>query len=120
MWLNLAVGAQQRLELVKALSRDAKILILDEPTAVLSPAEARELYSWLRAFVARGRSVVLITHKVREALAIADEVTVLRRGRTVLPRSTRLLDESVVVEAMIGGGTAGNATTRIAPAVTTA
>ena len=81
---DLPVGAQQRLEIVKALARDARILILDEPTAVLSPAESRELYSWLRSFVARGRTVVLITHKVREALAVADAVTVLRRGRTVL------------------------------------
>ncbi|MFI5244880.1 MAG: ATP-binding cassette domain-containing protein [Gemmatimonadales bacterium] len=59
---GLPVSAQQRLEIVKALARDAKILILDEPTAVLSPAESQELYSWLRSFVARGRTVVLITH----------------------------------------------------------
>jgi ABC-type uncharacterized transport system ATPase subunit len=100
---DLSVGAQQRLEIVKALARNAKILILDEPTAVLSPTESRELYEWLRSFVSRGGTVVLITHKVREALAIADDVTVLRRGRTVLSRSSRALDESAVVEAMVGG-----------------
>ena len=99
---ELPVGAQQRLEIVKALARDAKILILDEPTAVLSPAESQELYSWLRSFVARGCTVVLITHKVREALAIADEVTVLRRGHTVLSGRPRELGESAVIGAMIG------------------
>jgi simple sugar transport system ATP-binding protein len=99
---DLPVGAQQRLEIVKALARDAKILILDEPTAVLSPSEAQELYAWLRSFVARGRTVVLITHKVREAIALADDVTVLRRGRTVLSGPARELGESAVVAAMIG------------------
>ncbi len=99
---DLPVGAQQRLEIVKALARDAKILILDEPTAVLSPSESQELYAWLRSFVARGRTVVLITHKVREALALADDVTVLRRGRTVLSGVARELGESAVVTAMIG------------------
>jgi ABC-type uncharacterized transport system ATPase subunit len=99
---DLPVGAQQRLEIVKALARDARILILDEPTAVLSPAEAQELYSWLRSFVARGRTVVLITHKVREALVLADDVTVLRRGRMVLSGPSAEVDESAVVLAMIG------------------
>ncbi len=99
---DLPVGAQQRLEIIKALARDAKILILDEPTAVLSPAESQELYSWLRSFVARGRTAVLITHKVREALAIADDVTVLRRGRAVLSGRPRELAESAVIAAMIG------------------
>jgi simple sugar transport system ATP-binding protein len=101
---DLPVGAQQRLEIVKALARDAKILILDEPTAVLSPAESQELYSWLGSFVARGRTVVLITHKVGEALAIADEVTVLRRGHAVLSGSSRELVESAVIDAMVGAG----------------
>lgn len=114
---NLPVGAQQRLEIIKALARDVKILILDEPTAVLTPMESRELYSWLRSFVARGRTVVLITHKVREALAVADAVTVLRRGRTVLSRSSADLDESTVVAAMIGSGAGGEE--RLPPAVTT-
>jgi ABC-type uncharacterized transport system ATPase subunit len=101
---EMTVGAQQRLEIVKALARDARILILDEPTAVLSPAEAADLYGWLRQFVDRGGTAILITHKVREALAIADDVTVLRRGRTVLAAPSRALDERCVVEAMLGEG----------------
>lgn len=99
---DMPVGAQQRLEIVKALARDASILILDEPTAVLSPSESQELYAWLRGFTARGRSVVLITHKVREALSISDEVTVLRRGRTVLTGNPHALGEAAVINAMIG------------------
>ncbi len=99
---DLTVGAQQRLEIVKALARDVRILILDEPTAVLSPAESQELYAWLRAFITRGRTVVLITHKVREALAIADDLTVLRHGRTVLTGPTKQMDDSAVIAAMLG------------------
>jgi general nucleoside transport system ATP-binding protein len=102
---DLPVGAQQRLEIVKALARDASILILDEPTAVLSPSESQELYAWIRGFTARGRTVVLITHKVREALAISDEVTVLRRGRSVLSGKPRELGEAAVIGAMIGAAT---------------
>jgi ABC-type uncharacterized transport system ATPase subunit len=81
---RLPVGAQQRLEIVKALARNARLLILDEPTAVLAPAETEELLRWIRTFADEGNSVVLITHKLREALAIADDVTVLRRGRVAL------------------------------------
>lgn len=99
---TLPVGAQQRLEIVKALSRDARLLILDEPTAVLSPRESDELYRWLRAFVARGRTVVLITHKVREALAVADDVTVLRHGKCALQGSVGTLTEASVVRALLG------------------
>ena len=82
-WRTLPVGAQQRVEIVKALARGARVLMLDEPTAVLAPAEADELLRWLRAYVAEGNAAVLITHKLREALAVADDVTVLRRGRVV-------------------------------------
>jgi ABC-type uncharacterized transport systems, ATPase components len=81
---SLPVGAQQRLEIVKALAKNARTLILDEPTAVLAPAEADDLLRWLRSFANDGNAVVLITHKLREALAIADAVTVLRHGRLVL------------------------------------
>lgn len=99
---DLSVGAQQRLEIVKALARDARVLILDEPTAVLTPAEAEELYAWLRQFVKRGRTAVLITHKLREALAVADDITVLRRGKTVLSGSAKELSERQVVGALLG------------------
>ena len=102
---DLPVAAQQRLEIVKALAREVKLLILDEPTAVLTPSESQELYSWLQGFVARGNSVVLITHKVREALAVADAVTVLRRGRTVLNARVTVETESQVLQALLGEST---------------
>lgn len=102
---ELPVSAQQRLEILKALFRDVRVLILDEPTAVLSPRESQELYRWLRAFVTRGRTVVLITHKVREALTVADDVTVLRRGQTVLAGSAAALAEDAVVNALLGDRT---------------
>lgn len=99
---DLPVGAQQRLEIVKALAHDARILILDEPTAVLSPDESRELYGWLRRFTGTGGTVVLITHRLQEALDVADDVTVLRRGRTVLERTTTGLDPADVIAALTG------------------
>ena len=80
---DLSVGAQQRVEIAKAVGRDATLLILDEPTAVLGPTETDDLLRWLRAYVAEGRSVVLVTHKLRDALAVADDVTVLRNGRRI-------------------------------------
>lgn len=99
---TLPVGAQQRCEIVKALARDVQLLILDEPTAVLAPAEAAELLTWVRRFADAGNAVVLITHKLRDALAVADDVTVLHRGRTVL--TTRAIDttEAALAAAMIG------------------
>ena len=80
---ELSIVEQQRLEILKALARGARLLILDEPTAVLAPREIDDLLRWVRAFVDGGGSVVLVTHKLREALAVADKVTVLRRGRVV-------------------------------------
>jgi len=99
---ELGVGAQQRLEIVKALAHDARILILDEPTAVLSPGETTELYSWLRRFAAQGGTVVLITHRLEEALEIADDVTILRAGRTVLESAAPGLDSHTVIAALTG------------------
>src|SRR5205823_2850947 len=78
---DLSVVEQQRLEILKALARGARLLILDEPTALLTPSDTRDLLQWIRAFADRGGSVVFVTHKLREALAIADDLTVLRRGR---------------------------------------
>jgi len=89
---GLPVGAQQRVEIIKALSRDAKILILDEPTAVLTPQETDELLGIIRELAKSGTSIVLITHKPREVKAVADTVTVIRRGRvvgTAKPTATR-------------------------------
>ena len=99
---SLPVGAQQRLEIIKALARDATTLLLDEPTAVLAPAEATELLGWLREFANRGGSVVLITHRLREALGIADEVTVLRRGEAVLSEPVASVDERSLAVALLG------------------
>ena len=78
---RLSVALKQRLEILKALASDARILLLDEPTAVLAPAEAEELLRVIRTFTRSGRSAVLITHKLDEALRTADRVTVLRQGQ---------------------------------------
>jgi len=80
---QLSVGEQQRVEIVKALYQDARILILDEPTAVLTPQEADSLFETVRALAADGRTVIFISHKLHEVKAVADRVTVLRRGRSV-------------------------------------
>ena len=80
---DLPVGAQQRVEIVKALSREAKVLILDEPTAVLTPQETDELMTIMRQLADAGTSIVFITHKLREIRAVADKITVIRRGRVV-------------------------------------
>jgi simple sugar transport system ATP-binding protein len=80
---DLPVGVQQRVEIVKALMRDAEVLILDEPTAVLTPQETEELFTVMRALKADGKSVVFITHKLNEVRAIADRITVIRRGKVV-------------------------------------
>jgi ABC-type uncharacterized transport system ATPase subunit len=80
---QLSVGEQQRVEILKALYREARILILDEPTAVLTPQEADTLFETLRAMAAEGRTVVFISHKLHEVKAVADRVTVLRAGKSV-------------------------------------
>src|SRR5881296_2563215 len=80
---QLSVGEQQRVEILKALYREAQVLILDEPTAVLTPQEAETLFETLRSMAAEGRTVVFISHKLHEVMAVADRVTVLRGGRNV-------------------------------------
>jgi general nucleoside transport system ATP-binding protein len=80
---NLPVGVQQRVEIVKALTREVDLLILDEPTAVLTPQETEELLGVMRGLSDTGKSIVFITHKLKEVKAIADRITVIRRGRTV-------------------------------------
>ena len=77
------MGVQQRVEIIKALVKDAQILILDEPTAVLTPQETDELLEIIRQLKASGRSVVMISHKLREIKAVADRITVIRRGKVV-------------------------------------
>ena len=81
---DLGVGDRQRVEILKALLREPRLLILDEPTAVLSPPEVEKLLALLSGLAADGRAVVLVTHKLDEVLSAADHVTVLREGRTVL------------------------------------
>ncbi|MCL3862619.1 ABC transporter ATP-binding protein [Actinotalea sp. K2] len=80
---DLPVGVQQRVEIIKALSRDAKVLILDEPTAVLTPQETDELIAIMRQLKAAGTAIVFITHKLREVRAVADRISVIRRGKVV-------------------------------------
>jgi simple sugar transport system ATP-binding protein len=110
---DLSVMAQQRLELLKVLTRNAQTLILDEPTAVLAPAEADDLLRRLREFADAGRAVVLVTHKLREALRIADDVTVLRQGTISLASPVAEVNEGQLIEAMLGRRPAGSsATTR--------
>jgi len=99
---DLSVIAQQRLELVKVLTRNAETLILDEPTAVLAPAEADDLLRRLRGLADAGQSVVLVTHKLRDALRIADDVTVLRQGTISLASPRAEVNEDQLIEAMLG------------------
>ena len=103
---RLSVSLKQRLEVVKALASDAKILLLDEPTAVLAPPEAEELLEMIRAFTTQGGAAVLITHKLDEALRASDRITVLRQGSVVLASTTK--DQSIgsLARAMVGEGVA--------------
>ena len=80
---QLSLGEQQRVEILKALYQDARILILDEPTAVLTPQESEALFGTIRAMADDGRTVIFISHKLHEVKAVADRVTILRRGRSV-------------------------------------
>ena len=80
---DLPVGVQQRVEIIKSLARDAKVLVLDEPTAVLTPQETDELMDIMRGLAKSGTSIVVITHKLREVKAVADKITVIRQGRVV-------------------------------------
>ncbi len=99
---DLPVGVQQRVEILKALYRKAEVLILDEPTAVLTPQEADELFRVLRGLTARGVSVLFITHKLREVLAVADRVTVMRAGRVVGAAIPAETDERGLAAMMVG------------------
>ena len=90
---NLSVGERQRVEILKALYRDAKILVLDEPTAVLTPQEADSLFSNIKAMTKSGLSVIFISHKLREVLDFSDRIAVLRAGKKVGEMNTKAADE---------------------------
>jgi simple sugar transport system ATP-binding protein len=103
---GLSVGEQQRVEILKALSRDCRVLILDEPTAVLVPQEVDALFATLRQLAADGMAVVFISHKLREVLAITDRVTVLRRGTVAGSSGTAETNERALASMMVGAPTA--------------
>ena len=99
---ELPVGDQQRVEILKALYRDARVLILDEPTAVLTPPETEHLLGVLSGLIADGVSVVFITHKLREALSVADDIMVMRNGRVVGTTTPAQTNEAQLAEMMVG------------------
>ncbi len=99
---QLSVGEQQRVEIVKVLYRGARILIMDEPTAVLTPQEADELFQTLRAVAAQGNGVVLITHKLHEVMAVADRITVLRDGKHVATLGRAETNSGDLARLMVG------------------
>jgi len=99
---TLSVGQQQRVELLKALYREARLLILDEPTAVLSPQAVEDLFRILRGMRQQGKTIVIITHKLSEVLAISDEVTVMRDGRVVGNRKTSETNAAELARLMVG------------------
>src|SRR3989441_3913732 len=99
---KITVGQQQRVEILKALYRGAEILILDEPTAVLTPQEATELFAILKDLVAQGKSIVFITHKLNEVLEVADRITVLRRGKRVETIPREGATEAGLARSMVG------------------
>ncbi|MHA2938539.1 ABC transporter ATP-binding protein [Vibrio sp. RC27] len=99
---DLPVGLQQRVEILKALYRDAKILILDEPTGVLTPQEADHLFNILDKLRNQGTTVMIITHKLREVLAITDNVSVMRQGEMVAHVKTKDTDREQLAELMVG------------------
>ncbi|HEX9124132.1 MAG TPA: ABC transporter ATP-binding protein [Actinomycetota bacterium] len=99
---ELPVGVQQRVEILKALYRQAEVLILDEPTAVLTPQETEELFAVMRSLKDGGKSVIFITHKLKEVLAVADTITVLRGGKVVGTTRPEEADEDELAAMMVG------------------
>ncbi len=99
---DISVGVRQRVEIIKVLYRNANILILDEPTAVLTPQEADDLFGILRSLRDQGVSIIFISHKLREVLELADRVTVIRRGRVVGEAKTAGASQAMLAELMVG------------------
>ena len=99
---NLPVGVQQRVEIIKLLYREADILILDEPTAVLTPQEADELSKIMRSLTEQGKSIIFITHKLREVLDVADRISVIRRGKMIGSTTPKEADQQKLASMMVG------------------
>src|SRR5574339_590492 len=99
---DLPVGTQQRVEIIKVLYREADILIMDEPTAVLTPQEVEGLFKILRLLVSKGKSIILITHKLKEVMAMGDRITVLRTGRTVGTVKPQEVNPEKLASMMVG------------------
>ena len=99
---DITVGQQQRVEILKALYRGADILVLDEPTAVLTPQEAQELFAIVRSLTEQGKSIIFITHKLNEVPEIADRITVLRRGKKIETLPAAGATEEGLARLMVG------------------
>lgn len=99
---DMPVGLQQRVEIIKALYRQADILVLDEPTAVLTPQEADELFEVMRSLTKQGKSIIFITHKLREILAVADTISVIRRGKMVGSTTPAEANRAMLASMMVG------------------
>jgi len=99
---NLSVGVQQRVEILKALYREARILVLDEPTAVLTPQETEDLFGTLQELVGDGLSIILITHKLGELIGVGDRITIIRDGRVVDTVDAAGTDEGALARLMVG------------------
>jgi ABC-type uncharacterized transport system ATPase subunit len=99
---TLSVGIEQRIEIIKVLYRGAEILILDEPTAVLTPQEVNELFEILRSLIDQGKTIIFITHKLREVMAVSDTVTVMRRGKVVGTVPTKETTRQEIATMMVG------------------
>ncbi|MGW8250439.1 MAG: ABC transporter ATP-binding protein [Anaerolineales bacterium] len=99
---DIPVGVQQRVEIIKLLYREADILILDEPSAVLTPQEVEELFKIMHSLVDQGKSIIFITHKLKEVLEVADRITVIRRGKVVGSTTPKDADQEKLAEMMVG------------------
>jgi simple sugar transport system ATP-binding protein len=99
---NISVGIQQRVEIIKILYRGAEILIMDEPTAVLTPQEVEELFEILRSLIKQGKTIIFITHKLNEVKAISDRITVMRGGKVVGVKNTKDTNQEEIASMMVG------------------
>ena len=99
---ELSIGDQQRVEIIKAIYKGARVLIMDEPTSVLTPQEVDELFTVLRAWVAQGNTVIFITHKMREVMEVCDRISILRNGKYIATVRTKDTNPDEVAQMMVG------------------